>query len=205
MISLYIHGKLILTTVMEDVYMKRTNGYRILFYLVNTLFWFNIFVAGFTACVIIYFHYDDSILQNTSFNVSLGKGLVDVNMHEYPDTKLIQLLIVASFISCILSSAMLWNFKVLFKNAAKGSIFVSSNTKAIFAMGIIFLIGSFAAGVPKFFIAAKLAPLLNVKHGTITISYSIDGILFIAAVFILLLGAFFKKAVAIAQENELTI
>ncbi len=190
---------------MEDVYMKRTNGYRILFYLVNTLFWFNIFVAGIMGIMVIYLQFDDSILQNSSFNLSLGKGLFDVKLNEIPDTKLVQIWIVALLISCFLSIAMLWNFKVLFKNAAKGIIFVSSNTKAIFATGIIFLIGSFAAGIPKFFIAAKLAPLLNLKHGTITISYSIDGILFIAAVFILLLGAFFKKAVAIAQESELTI
>ena len=185
--------------------MKRTNGYQIIFYLINTLFWFNVFIAGLISFMIIYLQFDDSFLQNSSFNISLGKGLFDINLNEISDTKLVQLWILSILISCFLSIVTLWNFKVLFRNAAKGIIFVPSNTRAIFATGTIFLIGSFLAGVPKFFIATKLAPLFNFKHGTITISYSIDGILFTAAIFILLLGAFFKKAVTIAQENELTI
>ncbi|MQR85107.1 hypothetical protein GFV16_04015, partial [Bacillus megaterium] len=80
--------------------MKRTNGYQILFYLVNTLFWFNIFVAGLMGMLVIYLQFDDSILQNSSFNLSLGKGLFDIKLNESPDTKLVQIWVLALLISC---------------------------------------------------------------------------------------------------------
>lgn len=185
--------------------MNKKNGYRILFYLVNTLFWLNVFSSCMIGLMIIYFKFDDSILQNSSFNVSLAKGLLHIHFNEYPGTKLAQLAILSGFISSVFSIAMLWSFKTLFRNAAKGVIFTSSNTKAIFSIGIILLIGSIISKVPSFYIATKLAPLVHLTNATLNISYSIDKTLFIASVFILLLGAFFKKAVKIAEENELTV
>ncbi|MBU3570050.1 DUF2975 domain-containing protein [Priestia aryabhattai] len=184
--------------------------YCIIFHFMNLLFWGFVTLTGMATICTAGLLFDSSILKEVEdspgAHYSISDGVLGITLNNYiPDTQVLQFLLICAVIVMIFITAMFWNFRVLFKNASKGHIFVSSNTKSIFSIGIILFIQSFASGFPKVYIATKITPFIHIADGSFKISYSVNVILLIAAIFILFLGMFFKKAVGIAQENELTI
>ncbi|MGG0533431.1 DUF2975 domain-containing protein [Priestia aryabhattai] len=190
--------------------MSSRNGYRIIFNIMNFLFWAHLVVTGIALICTTGLLIDSSILkeakESPNFHYSISDGVLGINLNNYvPDVQILQFLMMCVVVIMIFIAIIFWNFRVLFKNVSKGDLFVNSNTKSIFCIGIILLIQSFASGFPKAYIATKITPFVHIADGSFKISYSVNGILLIAAIFILFLGVFFKKAVEIAQENELTI
>ncbi|MEK4756125.1 DUF2975 domain-containing protein [Priestia sp. FSL R5-0597] len=187
--------------------MNSKKGYRVLFHLMNSLFWFLLATSVIGAMITTYILFDSSILKEISgIHFAISEGVLGINLDNYtPDVQLLQFTMVCAIIVMFFVTMMFWNFRVLFENASKGFIFVDSSTKSIFSIGIILLIQSFASSLPKVYIAAKMTPFVHITNGSFKVSYSINELLFITAIFILFLGVFFKQAVAIAQENELTV
>jgi len=184
---------------------KKNNTYRIISYIMNFLFWCNLIGVALVAAFSIFLSVDSSILKGGN-EVQASLGVLNFNLKGYESNLnlgLVEVIILG--IGGGFSTIMFWNFKILFSNAANDILFVESNTKAVFTIGIVLLISSLVSDIPKVYLANQLAPFIHLTKGNLEISYSMNSPLFVAAIFIILLGFFFKKAVKIVRENELTI
>lgn len=183
--------------------MKKTNIYLILSLVMNILFWSTVVILCIIIATISFISIDSSILQETG-NLQMHIGVFDFHLTEVsPYLALMKVIILG--IGGVFSAIIFWNFKVLFRNTGNGLLFVRSNSAAIFTIGTIMLINSIVGNIPTVYMANKVAPLINLTHGSLDISYSVNSPLLYSAIFIILLGVFFNKAIKIEKENELTI
>lgn len=180
--------------------MKKTNMYLILSFVMNMLFWITVVTLFLVIATI---SIDPGYIQEKG-NLQMHIGVFDFHLTEV-SPYFVWMKVILLGIGGVFSAIMFWNFKVLFRNTGNGQLFVRSNATAILTIGTIMLISSLVSNIPKVYIANKVVPLIQLTHGSLDIAYSVNTPLLYSAIFIILLGVFFNKAIKIAKENELTI
>ncbi|MFC0560810.1 DUF2975 domain-containing protein [Halalkalibacter alkalisediminis] len=117
-------------------------------------------------------------------------------------TPLVQLL---SMIQVLLILFLLYNLLVFFRNLSKGNIFTYSNANSIIQCGVLISIMALFQEIVPIVLAKDIVPYLTYSQGEVALSFTIPFGYFIASIAIITLGIIYKKAVKIAEEQQLTI
>lgn len=143
---------------------------------------------------------------NTSYGLDLGVLSFDFSQEMlgndffFSDTFFITLLgtlLIAAF--------LLVNVKSFFKNLISNNIFLYSNANAIRNVGLIVILMSFFNNIPAIIAVNDISKNIDLSNVPYAINYEIEYGLLFAGLAILAVGQIFKKAVKVAEENELTI